>query len=404
MADKPIPNLMEMSDEEISNMSPSQLENSIPSEPPEESKENKEEESGSSLDLSAKNKDAKEGSEETGERREESGGKGEESKGPSGETPEEPEEELPPEELEEEDETSEQDVYSGEEGAAEEVDEEEAESATKAKPESQAIDYKAEYEKLLTPFRANKKDVKVENVDEARHLMQMGVGYSDKMKGLKDKLRIIKTLENNKLLDDDKISFLIDLEKGEPAAVTKFLKDSKINPLDLDLDSESDYKPKAHTASDKEVALDLVLDEIRGTESFDRTLTELGKKWDSRSKQILMENPKLIKAINEQIGNGVYDKIWPAIERERMFGRLTDIPDLEAYKLVGEALQANGALEEQTKPAAKPKSKPAPDPRLAERKRAASPTRGAPANKSKPPSMLGLSDEEFEKMSVNQLA
>ena len=63
------------------------------------------------------------------------------------------------------------------------------------------IDYKAEYERLTQSFKANGKEIAVANVDEAISLMQMGANYNKKMAALKPNLKLLKLLENNKLLD-----------------------------------------------------------------------------------------------------------------------------------------------------------------------------------------------------------
>ena len=106
------------------------------------------------------------------------------------------------------------------------------------------IDYKKEYERLTASFKANGKDISVANVDEAISLMQMGANYNKKMAALKPNLKLLKLLENNKLLDESKISYLIDLDKKNPEAITKLLKDSGIDPLDVDVNKESEYRPK----------------------------------------------------------------------------------------------------------------------------------------------------------------
>ena len=42
------------------------------------------------------------------------------------------------------------------------------------------INYKQEYENLLATFKANGKDMKVDSVEDARRLMQMGANYKQK--------------------------------------------------------------------------------------------------------------------------------------------------------------------------------------------------------------------------------
>ena len=96
------------------------------------------------------------------------------------------------------------------------------------------INYQAEYERLLTPFKANGRQMQVHSVDDAMQLMQMGANYNKKMAGLKPNLKLMKMLEKNDLLNEEKLSFLIDLQTKDPAAIARFIKDSEVDPLDID--------------------------------------------------------------------------------------------------------------------------------------------------------------------------
>lgn len=295
------------------------------------------------------------------------------------------------------------------------------EEATEADPEpvtaaTKEVDYKAEYDKIFAPFNANGKQIKVDNADDAIQLMQMGANYAKKMAALKPNLKMLKMLENNQLLSEEKLNFYIDLEKKNPEAIKKFLKDSGVDPLDLDLNGNADYKPTNHAVDDRAVDLDLVLDEIKDTPSYNKMLGIVSGKWDAASKQAVYEKPQILKVINSHIETGVYDLISAEMERERMLGRLAGVPDLEAYRQVGDAIEARGGFNhlfkapdqapaEQGQPQTviKTATKPAAaaDQKRNQQRRAASPTtRSAPS--SAPPAdfnPLALSDDEFEKLS-----
>jgi hypothetical protein len=282
------------------------------------------------------------------------------------------------------------------------TDEDDTDDST-ASEEATELDYKQEYDKLLAPFKANGKEMQVSSIEDARQLMQMGANYTKKMKALAPNLKIVKLLENNGLLDEGKISFLIDLSRKDPNAVTKFLKDSNIDPLDLDMDNAEKYQPKAYTVSDKELELDSVLDEIKDTESFKVTADVIGNKWDEPSKKVILDNPVLIKIINEHVQAGIYEKIQSVVERERMLGRLVGLSDIEAYKQVGDVIQAQGGFNNQTQAgaftASNIKATNKVDPSVAKRKKAASSTKSNAATKSSNDfNPLDMSDEEFEKI------
>lgn len=328
---------------------------------------------------------------------------------------EDPQEEKTPAEEEpaEEEEVPEKDVYADSGGSPdEEEDEPEEEDEDKEEPveaaetesyETDGIDYKAQYDEFFKPFKASGREIKIQSIEDGRRLMQMGVDYQKKMRSLKPHLRVMKALEKNKLLDEDKINFFIDLEKKNPEAIAKFLKDKEIDPLSVDVDEGSaNYKPANHTPSDQEVALDDVLDSIRETTSFDRTIDELGNKWDAGSKEVIMQHPTLIKLINDQVESGIYDQIMSVVDSERLLGRLTGLNDLMAYKTIGDALQEKGAFSHLT-PETKPADKPIQNSKkLKERKRAAgAPKRTVPQKPRKGPNPLSLSDAEFEKAAAN---
>ena len=291
--------------------------------------------------------------------------------------------------------------------------EEKAEESDK-KPDEQAIDFEAEYKRLLAPFKANGRDIAVKSVDDAIALMQMGANYNKKMAALKPNLKLMKLLENNGLLSEDKIGFLIDLEKKNPAAINKLVKDSGIDPMDLDAEKASGYKQTAYTVDDREIELDTVLDEIQGSPSYNRTLEIVSTKWDAASKQVIAGNPQLLKVINGHVDSGIYDLISREIESERLFGRLNGLSDIEAYRQIGDALHAKGAFNSLGQGSSQTQQKPATPPvvvtpkpkveddKLKDKRRAASSTKpAAPTSAPKDFNPLALSDEEFNKL-VNQ--
>ena len=276
--------------------------------------------------------------------------------------------------------------------------------------DSAAIDFEAEYKRLLAPFRANGREIKVESVDDALALMQMGANYNKKMAALKPNIKLMKMLENNGLLSEEKLSFLIDLDKKSPEAISKLVKDSGLDLMDLDTEKAGEYKPKIHSVDDREVELDTVLDEIQETPTYAQTLEIVSKKWDGASKQTVANSPQLLKVINDHVASGIYTMISEEVERERLFGRLNNLSDIEAYRQVGDAIQARGGFNHlvpnQGKPAApkivvQPKPKASDEDKLNEKRRAASSTKPAntsSANADMGINPLGLSDEEFSKL------
>lgn len=260
---------------------------------------------------------------------------------------------------------------------------------------------------LFAPFQANGREMKVDSIEEARQLMQMGANYNKKMSALKPNLKYMRMLENNKLLNEDTLSFLIDVHNKEPKAIAKLIKDSNIDPMDIDVEEGVSYKPnKSHAVSDSQVELDEVIDELKDSTGFDRTLDTVTTVWDKKSQAIVAENPGLLRVINDHIQSGVYDQVFGLVEKERAFGRLSGMSDIEAYRHVSELLARQANTQEpaqepvQAKSPSDTNTSPKSDPALNKKKRAAAAPKSKPAKKAAPLkdfNPLGMSDAEFEK-------
>lgn len=278
-----------------------------------------------------------------------------------------------------------------------------------------AIDYKAAYERITGTFKANGRDIKVGSVDDAIALMQMGANYNKKMAALKPNLKLMKMLETNGLLDESNIGYLIDLAKKDPAAISKLVTDSKIDPLDLSADEAGKYKPGNHQVSDQEMELDAVLSELESSPAYNKTLEVVSNKWDEASRSAAVKEPQILKVINGHIESGIYDRITAEMDSERTFGRLKGLTDIEAYKQVGDAINARrgfddlfqGSSQDKAKPTVAPRVIVAPDLKQAEtdkqkdKKRAAGSTKAAPASGGpKDFDPLAMSDADFAKFKI----
>ena len=306
------------------------------------------------------------------------------------------------EEVEDTDTETESDAENEESEELEDTEGDESEDEVKETEEDQ-IDYKVEYNKLLAPFKANGTQMQVKNVDDAVTLMKMGANYHKKMAGLKPSLKIVKLLEKNSLLDLDKINYLIDLHAKKPEAVTKLVKDSGVNPLDIDVTEESDYTPEARSVSDTELDLDNVLESIKTTPTYSKTLNVITEQWDDKSRDTIASSPHIISVINEHVADGTYDAITEVVNRERSLGRLQGTSDLEAYKTIGDIMHNNYQLPGQTLPASttKPAAKKttSSEKERKKRKKSVSGTKVIKSTAKADFNPLSMSDEEFAKVS-----
>lgn len=226
--------------------------------------------------------------------------------------------------------------------ASEEEDEPEVEEAEKEA--ENASEPSEELKSVLAPLKANGKVVNINTVEELRNLAQMGLNYTKKMQGLAPNLKLMKMLDNNGLLDESKLARLIDLDKKRPEAIANLVKESGIDPLDLDTEGAEGYKPNTYTVTNKEMELDTVLQDLEGSEGFQTTIDVVANKWDEASKQEVLDNPNIMRDINAHVEAGIYQMVADEVFRQKALGYLTGMTDLAAYKLVGDGMHKAGVF------------------------------------------------------------
>ncbi len=275
-------------------------------------------------------------------------------------------------------------------------------------PDTKEFDYESAYKKVTEPFKANGIDMQVKDPEDMIRLMQMGANYQKKMAQLKPNLKIVSMLEKNGLLDEAKLNNLIDLSKKDLKAITKLIKESDLDPLDIDKDAPSDYKPTNYSVTDKEYNLDTVLNDIKDTPTFDKTINVLTKQWDDNSKTAISDNPEIIEIINGHMGNGVFDAVNKVLQQEKALGKLVGISDVDAYQQIAQNLSKSGVLrnngnskgkkEESAVSSETTEKSQAAAEALNKKRKAVAPVKQTTAKKSvSDDNYLALSDEEFMK-------
>lgn len=220
-------------------------------------------------------------------------------------------------------------------------------SATGSTEEQKPVDHKAFFEQVMAPFKANGKTIKLNSPEEVIQLMQMGANYARKMNAIQPHRKVLTMLENNGLLDENRLSYLIDLDKKNPEAIKKLIKDSGIDPLGIDTETETNYLEGNHKVTDAEVHFRANLDELSSTPTGKETLQAINTTWDETSKEVLWEEPSLMPIIHSQRETGIYDRIVNEMDRQKMLGKITpDTPFLKAYKDIGDSLAAVGGFDD----------------------------------------------------------
>lgn len=287
--------------------------------------------------------------------------------------------------------------------------------------EETAPDYEGFYKQIMTPFKANGKQIELKDPAEAIQLMQMGANYTRKMQELVPHRKALTMLQNNQI-NEEKLSFLIDLDKKNPEAIKKLIKDSGIDPMEIDTAVEPAYLGGNHRVTDEEVNFRSALEELSSAPGGQTTLQDINTRWDQASKDVLWKNPETMAIIHEQREYGIYDRIVAEMDRQVTLGKIqASTPFLQAYKIVGDQLTAAGAFADlvtqrsgnapsgsptppgQVETKAAPQAvatrvaTPKPTVKNSDAASAASPTRAAPTPAQAFINPLAMSDDEFLK-------
>lgn len=265
--------------------------------------------------------------------------------------------------------------------------------------EEDTTDYKALYQRL-TKFKANGKEVEITNPDDMITLMQQGANYNKKMAEIKPLRRVSKLLEDNGLLDEAELAYLIDLKNKNPNAIAKLVKESGIDVYEMNIDDADNYVPQVRTVSDVEIELQTTIDDLRANSpSFTTTIDIVGNQWDVESRNVLAENPELLRVLDSQVASGVFEQIDKYVRHERMLGRLQGYSDIQAYKAVGDMLFAQPQTQQVTQPIAQtPVTPTQPKPQNVDKKRAAAAPTNAGGVTNPPINYATMSDEEILKL------
>lgn len=286
----------------------------------------------------------------------------------------------------------------------------------------EAPDYQKLYEeqkaindRLLAPLKANGKTIELRSPDELLSLAQMGANYTKKLQELTP-YRKMQTMLEKHGITEDRLSFLLDVGNKNPAAIQKLLKDSGIDPMDIDTSAPTAYVEGSHQVTDEEVAFRSVLGELNSNPAGQETIQHINTHWDQASKQALWGQPDLMSAIHEQRANGVYARIVEEVDRQKTLGQLPPTTSfIQAYAAVGKQLQDAGGFgtpQNEGDPAPAPVVQPAATPQVVatraaapkstlannDKASAAAPSRSTsrkPASEFTNP--LGMSDGDFMK-------
>lgn len=200
------------------------------------------------------------------------------------------------------------------------------------------------YTKVTASFKADGKDLQIRSPEDAVRLMQMGVNYSRRMQEMKPLRAQNEMLKAVGLDDPAKLNHMIEVMQGKPDAIQKLLKDKKIDPIDIDTTKEVAYKPANHAIDPKTLAFREAIETTLTQEGGADLIKDINSSWDDQSKEALRDQPAIFQNLLDQKKSGVYVRIKKELDYQRTMGFLTDVPFVQAYHQVGDAMQKAGVF------------------------------------------------------------
>ena len=286
------------------------------------------------------------------------------------------------------------------------------------------------YKQIFAPFKAAGREFQVRDVNEAISLMQKGVDYTRKQQALKPRLMEMRALEEQGMLGSN-LNYAIDLFKGNPQAIAKLIKEKNIDVNQIVpqqttnefgetvTQEQKPYIPNNYSVSPAQYELQEAFDNLKVNGTYDSTMDALGT-MDNSSKTKFAQNPKYINALSNLISSGMYETIRKELDHARIVDDpvIKGMDDFDAMDAIGRAMvqhhQQQLAQQQQGQPQQVQQQQqryiPPQQQQYAQqrqivdqRKQGVAPIRQGSAPQKPMYDPLACSDEEFNKINLNDI-
>lgn len=300
----------------------------------------------------------------------------------------------------EDDEAEDESQETDEEDENEDTEEDETDDESEEAQETNDVDYKAFYESVTSDYKANGRMMPgIKDPEDLQRALSMASNYAAKTTALKPHLATVKMLEKAGISQDD-LNEMIDFKNGNVDVLKKKLKEVGVDPLDIDVDQEVEYKPNDYRITEHEMDFAEVIDPIRDTPEYEKAAEVVTTVWDNKSKTQMLQNPELLKGLYEEIAMGRYETVQGIMDQRKLLGKTNGLNDLEMYQEIATELSKTAPVEQpkqEVKETVKPKPK-VEDPTIKEKKKKAGINTKKKSSAVKKYDPTSMDDEEFMKL------
>lgn len=170
-------------------------------------------------------------------------------------------------------------------------------------------------------FKANGKEYEITE-DEMRQqfpkIFGQAMNYTQKMQSLSPWRKTIDAMEQAKVKHED-VNLLIDVLKGDKAALASVIKKVGVDTLDINLEEGDTYQAKEYGRDTKVLDLQDVINSINTDPEYSVTHKIISSEWDDASWNVLSNDPEKVRLLHVDVKNGTYAKLQPIAEKLRVF-------------------------------------------------------------------------------------
>lgn len=172
-----------------------------------------------------------------------------------------------------------------------------------------------------------------------------GMNYTKNMQQIAPFRRSVGIMEDNGITEAD-LNLMVELKAGNKEAITKLLADSKIDPLDIDIESKNEYTPKDYGRQVVDVEMEQVQQEITSdtanVEAVKNALTTMPDDFYS----VIEGDANALRNLHKDVASGIYQRVMPEVLKlQTLYGKTK--PTLEMYIDVARRMSESARTEQQ---------------------------------------------------------
>jgi hypothetical protein len=262
----------------------------------------------------------------------------------SAEEPQNEPEELPEdededtEEVEQPKDSAEDEEQDLDEDVATEDSEENTEDSTQEEPsKSKSFNFEELPMDELLPMEIPANGTKVKaTMNELIEGFKKGMNYTQKMQELAPLRRSLSIVSSNDISEED-LNLLVEAKQGSKEALAKLMSNSGVDPLDVEVEEHSNYKPADYGKDEVDMEMDIVRKEILADTEYSEQVKEAVTSMPEDMYTKISSSANNLKALHQDIRAGIYQEVMPEVVKlQALYGKTE--PTMDTYVKVANKL------------------------------------------------------------------